>query len=57
MAKKQYREMSKAEQAVVDEFHGDGKAAAGEAAYQQVMAQAAYYLAEPVADVPLLLAK
>ena len=49
--------MSKAEQAVVDEFHGDGKAEAGEAAYQQVMAQAAYYLAEPVADVPLLLAK
>lgn len=55
--KKQYREMSKAEQAVVDEFHGDGKAEAGEAAYQQVMAQAAYYLAEPVADAPLLLAK
>lgn len=55
--KKQYREMSKAEQAVVDEFHGDGKTRAGEVVYQQMMARAAYYLAEPAAEVPLLLAK
>ncbi len=52
--KRQYWEISKAEQAVVDEFHGDSKARAGEVAYQHVMAQASYYLAEPVAEVPLL---
>ena len=55
--KRQYWEMSKAEQAVVDEFHGDSKARAGEVAYQQLMAQASYYLAEPVSELPLLLAE
>ncbi len=51
-----YQDMTTEEKAVVDGFHGDGSAGAGEADYQVVVAKAAYYLAEPTKETPMLMA-
>ncbi len=48
--------MTAEEQAVVDGFHGDGSAGAGEKGYQAVVARAAYFLAEPTRKMPMLMA-
>lgn len=54
--KSTYSQMSDAEKAVVDSFHGDGTPCAGEKAYGAVMARADYFLGEPKRDLPLLAA-
>ncbi len=54
--KARYSNMRAEERAVVDGFHGDGKEGSGEKAYHGVLAQADYYLADPVQTVPLLMA-
>jgi hypothetical protein len=46
--------MKPEEKAVVDSFHGDGKDGSGEKAYTTVMANAAFYLAEPTQQLPAL---
>jgi len=51
-----YKDMTAEERTVVDGFHGDGSAGAGEADYQVVVAKAAYYLAEPTKEMPMLMA-
>lgn len=54
--KSAYANMTAEERTVVDGFHGDGSEGAGEAAYQAVMAKAAYFLAEPTRAMPELMA-
>lgn len=54
--KSTYSQMSDAEKAVVDEFHGDGTPGAGEKAYGAVMARSDYFLGEPKREFPLLAA-
>ena len=54
--KARYSNMQAEEKAVVDSFHGDGKEGSGEKEYSMVMAQADYFLSEPVNEVPLLMA-
>lgn len=51
-----YAEMSAEEQAVVDEFHGNGSAGTGADEYAKVLTRSQYFLAEPVKEVPLLTA-
>lgn len=51
-----YEDLTAEERTVVDGFHGDGSRGAGEADYQVVMAKAAYYLAEPTKETPMLMA-
>ncbi len=51
-----YKDMTAEERTVVDGFHGDGSEGAGEAGYQVVVAEAAYYLAEPTKEIPMLMA-
>ncbi len=53
-----YANMSKAEKAVVDSFHGDGSDGSGAQMYATVMSQSAFYLADPATQsaVPLLAA-
>ncbi len=51
-----YKDMTAEERTVVDGFHGDGSTGAGEADYQVVVAKAAYYLAEPTKEMPMLMA-
>lgn len=51
-----YADMAAEERAVVDGFHGDGAAGTGAEEYSKVMARAAYFLSEPVKEVPLLTA-
>ena len=52
--KARYKDMKPEEKAVVDSFHGDGKDGSGEKAYTMVMANAAFYLAEPTQQLPAL---
>ena len=52
--KERYKDMKPEEKAVVDSFHGDGKTGSGEKAYTMVMANAAFYLAEPTQQLPAL---
>ena len=52
--KARYKDMKPEEKAVVDSFHGDGKTGSGEKAYTMVMANAAFYLAEPTQQLPAL---
>lgn len=54
--KARYKDMKPEEKAVVDSFHGDGKDGSGEKAYTTVMANAAFYLAEPTQQLPALTA-
>ena len=54
--KTRYKDMDKAEKAVVDSFHGDGADGSGEKAYTEVIANAAFYLAEPTQKLPALMA-
>ena len=54
--KARYKDMNPEEKAVVDSFHGDGKDGSGEKAYTTVMANAAFYLAEPTQQLPALTA-
>lgn len=54
--KARYKDMKPDEKAVVDSFHGDGKDGSGEKAYTTVMANAAFYLAEPTQQLPALTA-
>ena len=54
--KARYSNMQTEGKAVVDSFHGDGKAGSGEKGYNVVMARADYFLSEPVNKVPLLMA-
>ena len=54
--KASYADMNREEQAVVDGFHGDGSEGAGESAYQAVMLESEYYLAEPKNELPALAA-
>lgn len=54
--KAKYKDMDKAEKAVVDSFHGDGADGSGEKAYTEVIANAAFYLAEPTQKLPALMA-
>lgn len=51
-----YKDLTAEERTVVDGFHGDGSQGAGEADYQVVVAKAAYYLAEPTKEMPMLMA-
>lgn len=53
-----YANMSKAEKAVVDSFHGDGSDGSGAQMYATVMSQSAFYLSDPATQsaVPLLAA-
>ncbi len=51
-----YKDMSAEEQAVVDGFHGDGSKGAGEESYQAVVSKATYFLADPVKEMPALMA-
>ena len=51
-----YADMAEEEKAVVDGFHGDGASGTGAEEYSKIMAKAAYYLSEPVKEVPLLAA-
>lgn len=50
-----YKDMTEEERAVVDGFHGDGSVGAGEAGYQMVMDRPAYYLAEPMRAIPMIM--
>ena len=52
--KKRYKDMTPAEKAVVDSFHGDGADGSGEEAYAQVLANPTFYLAEPTQSFPAL---
>lgn len=54
--KAKYKDMDKAEKAVVDSFHGDGVDGSGEKVYSEVIANAAFYLAEPAQKIPALMA-
>lgn len=54
--KSAYRNMNRAEKEVVDSFHGDESEGSGEKAYTEVMANAAFYLAEPTQKLPALMA-
>ena len=54
--KTRYKDMDKAEKAVVDSFNGDGAEGSGEKAYTEIMANAAFYLAEPTQKLPALMA-
>ena len=47
--------MTEEERPVVDGFHGDGSVGAGEAGYQMVMDRPAYYLAEPMRAIPMIM--
>ena len=51
-----YADMAENEKSVIDGFHGDGTSGAGAEEYAKVMAKAAYFLSEPVKEVPLLTA-
>ena len=51
-----YKDLTAEERTVIDGFHGDGSQGAGEADYQVVVAKAAYYLAEPTKEMPMLMA-
>lgn len=45
--RKNYKDLTTEEQAVMDSFHGNDKPGSGEKAYTEVMARANYYLAPP----------
>lgn len=49
-----YADLSGEERAVVDSFHGNGKNGSGEKKYQEVMANASFYLESPVNNVLFL---
>ena len=51
-----YGRMSAQERAVVDSFHGDGGAGSGAGTYAKILAEAAYYLTDPVQNTPALTA-
>jgi len=51
-----YADMAENEKSVIDGFHGDGTSGTGAEEYAKVMAKAAYFLSEPVKEVPLLTA-
>ena len=51
-----YSNMDTAERAVVDSFHGDGNRGAGEKEYKRIMDNANFYLAEPMRQLPALMA-
>lgn len=50
-----YANMTAEEKSVVDGFHGDGSAGAGEAAYAQVIKRSVYFLSEPTKETPMLI--
>lgn len=50
-----YANMTVEEKSVVDGFHGDGSAGAGEAAYAQVIKRSVYFLSEPTKETPMLM--
>lgn len=54
--KARYKDMNDMEQMVVDSFHGNDTKGSGEKAYAEVMANAAFYLAEPTQKLPALMA-
>ena len=54
--KARYKDMQPEERAVIDSFHGDESEGSGEKAYTEVMANAAFYLAEPTQKLPALAA-
>lgn len=54
--KSTYAEMNETERGVVDSFHGNGSHGTGESGYQEVMLKASYFLAEPVKQMPMLIA-
>lgn len=51
-----YTDLTAEEKAVVDSFDGDGTEGSGEKAYREVCANAAYFLGEPVRNMPALMA-
>lgn len=53
--KANYSDLTTEEKAVVDGFNGDGTEGSGEKAYREVCAKAAYYLADPVREMPALM--
>lgn len=53
---KAYSEMDQEEKSVVDGLNGDGTEGSGEKAYQKVMTERAYYLADPTTNTPSLVA-
>lgn len=54
--KARYKDMNDMEQMVVDSFHGNDTKGSGAKAYAEVMANAAFYLAEPTQKLPALMA-
>lgn len=54
--KAKYKDMTDMEQVVVDSFHGNDTKGSGAKAYAEVMANAAFYLAEPTQKLPALMA-
>ena len=52
--KAKYKDMTPAEKAVVDSFHGDGTEGSGEKIYAEVMSNPAFYLNEPTQKFPAL---
>ena len=54
--KAKYKDMNDMEQMVVDSFHGNDTKGSGAKAYAEVMANAAFYLAEPTQKLPALMA-
>ncbi len=51
-----YSDMAQEERAVVDAFHGNGEDGSGKTAYEDVLTKASYFLAEPVNELPALMA-
>lgn len=51
-----YTDLTAEEKAVIDGFDGDGTEGSGEKAYREVCAKSAYYLGEPVRNMPALMA-
>ena len=54
--KTRYTDMKPEEKAVIDSFHGDESEGSGEKTYTEIMANAAFYLAEPTQKLPALMA-
>lgn len=54
--KSTYTNMDTTERAVVDSFHGDGSEGSGAQAYEDVLANASFYLSEPTQKMPALMA-
>ena len=53
--KAHYSDLSSEEKAVVDSFNGDGKEGSGEKKYQEIVANAAFYLEEPAGMSTLMI--